>query len=65
MHSPLGNHLTVEVGYFFKIPRILQSGGATQPRGLNILVVGDRAPVFSGQSFLVHTITMGVRVKKY
>ena len=65
MHSPLGNHLTVEVGYFFKIPRILQSSGATHPCGLNIRGVSDRAPVFSGQSFLIHTITMGVRVKKY
>ncbi len=58
MHTPFRYDFSVKMGYFFKIPGILGGDRTTQTCGLDILVVGDRAPVFSGESFLVHTITM-------
>ena len=61
MHTTFGYYLTVEVSYFLKIPRITCGHRARSAGSLSILVVGDRAPVFRGKSFLIHTIIMGAK----
>ncbi len=56
MHAPLGDYLAVKMCDFFEIPRVL-GDYRTRASGCGyILVVGDKAAVFSGESFLIHTI---------
>ncbi len=60
VHTPFRYHFTIEMSDFLKIPRVLSGKRTAQSGGLNILVVGDRAAIFCGKSFLVHTITVCV-----
>ena len=58
VHAAFGDHLAVEVSEFLQKPRILHRRGAAQPGRLNVLIVGDRPPVFGRQrllSFFLHS----------
>jgi hypothetical protein len=57
VHTPLGDHLSVEVAQFFKEPDILKQGRSALPGGHNVLVVNDGSTGVGSQLF--YTARMG------